>query len=48
MTVGRPAVAAAILPLAWELPYATGSALKNETEQRSLKPRLLITSVLNN
>ena len=31
----RPAAAAAIRPLAWELPYATGVALKSKKKKRS-------------
>lgn len=31
MTVGRPAVAAAILPLAWELPYAPREVVKKKS-----------------
>ena len=31
----RPAAVALIRPLAWELPYATGAALKKREEKKS-------------
>ena len=32
----RPAAAAPVRPLAWELPYASGAALKNTKKERNL------------
>ena len=32
----RPAAVALIQPLAWELPYATGAALKSKNRKQSL------------
>ena len=33
----RLAATAPIIPLAWELPYATGAALKKDKRQKNLK-----------
>ena len=38
---GRPAAAAPIQPLAWELPYASGVALKRKKEKE--KEQLVLT-----
>ena len=35
VAVGRPAAAALIRPLAWELPYAVGVALKRQTNKQT-------------
>ena len=32
----RPEAAVPILPLAWELPYATGVVLKSKTKQKNV------------
>ena len=36
----RPATTALIRPLAWEHPYATGAALKNETNKQTNKQKM--------
>ena len=41
----RPAAAAPIQPLAWELPYAVGVALKSKKRKRKL-PWLIIVNLL--
>ena len=38
----RLAAAALILPLAWELPYATGAALKSKNQPATNKTKILI------
>ena len=37
----RPAGAAPILPLAWELPYATGAVLKKRKQNKYTKTQTL-------
>ena len=41
----RPAAVAMIQPLAWELPYATGAALKNEKQSKNKEKRGVPTVV---
>ena len=43
---GRPAAVALILPLAWELPYASGAAL--EKKEKEKKPNPIISAVIKN
>ena len=38
----RPAAAALIGPLAWELPYTTGGALKKEKREKRRKIQILV------
>ena len=37
VAVARPATAAPTQPLAWELPYATGEALKKQNKKQTNK-----------
>ena len=39
----RPAAAAPILPLAWELPYATDGTLNRQKENKTKQKRLCST-----
>ena len=43
----RPAAVAPIQPLAWELPYATGSALKSKTKTKTNSPKPHTTLIIN-
>ena len=38
----RPAAAALIRPLAWELPYAAGVALKRQRQKKKKKKKKLV------
>ena len=40
----RQAAVALIPPLAWELPFATGLALKSKTKQNKTKPSLFLAT----
>ena len=43
----RPAITAPIRPLAWEIPYATGVALKSQTKPSKKKKWLTVTCITN-
>ena len=42
----RLAAVALILPLAWELPYTVGMALKSKKQKQTNKQKLRLSSVL--
>ena len=43
----RPAVAALILPLAWELPHAMGAALKRQRTKKKLVDLFILYPIRN-